>query len=573
MIGPRWLQEAVLLGLLAGGLAGCRPSSPLPPPWFDDVTDAVGLAFTHDAGAVDDRYFMPQSMGSGVALFDFDGDGLLDVYLLNNGGPTGRPNQLFRQTPAGTFVNVSKGSGLDFSAFCMGVAIGDVNNDGYPDVLVTEYGGVRLFLNNGNGTFTDVTAQAGLSNLLWGTSCAFVDYDRDGWLDLVIVNYVDYDPTWACTGPGGAPDFCPPRPFKGTVSRLFRNLGKAAGAGPAVRFQDVSFESGIGKQPGPGLGVVCADFNGDGWPDIFIANDGKPNHLWINQKNGTFKEEALLRGVAVNVLGHAEAGMGVAWGDVNGDGLEDLFVTHLGSETSTLWQQGPRGVFRDRTAHSGLANPARRATGFGTLLADFNHDGALDVVLVNGRVFKGAASAGHDLDPFWSPYAEHNQVLVNDGEGRFRDLSPFNKGPAGFCTTPQVGRGLAVGDIHNTGALGVITTGIAGRARLYRNVVPQRGNWLVIRALDPARRRDALGAEITLRAGGRRWLRTLHASGSYLSSSDPRVHFGLGSVEQIDAIEVLWPDGKPEASKEVFPGGPVNRHLLLERGKGKRSEG
>jgi hypothetical protein len=314
--------------------------------------------------------------------------------------------------------------------------------------------------------------------------------------------------------------------------------------------------------------VVCADFTGDGWPDVFVANDGKPNHLWINQGNGTFKDEALRRGVAVNSLGRAEAGMGVGWGDVNSDGLEDLFVTHLGSETNTLWLQGPRGLFRDRTAVSGMANPARRSTGFGTLLADFDHDGALDAVIVNGRVIKAAAIAGHELGPFWSQYAEHNQLLANDGTGRFRDLSPFNTEPGGFSALAQVGRGLAVGDIHNTGALGAIATGIAGLARLYRNAVPNRGNWLVLRLYDPARRRDSLGAEITLRAGDRHWTRTVSASGSYLSSSDPRVHFGLGAVERYDSIEVLWPDGKPQASKEVFPGGVVNRHLTIERGKG-----
>jgi hypothetical protein len=549
-------------------LSGCRKQSPpQAPPWFEDITDEVGLDFTHDAGPVDERYFMPQSMGSGAALFDFDGDGLLDVYLLNNGGPKGRPNQLFRQLPDGKFVNVSKGSGLDFSGYCMGVAVGDVNNDGKPDVLVTEYGGIKLFLNNGDGTFSDVTRQAGLSNPLWGVSAAFVDYDRDGWLDLVVVNYVDYDPTWSCTGPSGARDFCPPRPFKGCVSRLFRNLGRGGGKG--VRFQDVSFASGLGRVAGPGLGVLCADFNGDGWPDIFIANDGKPNHLWVNQKDGTFKEEALLRGVAVNALGQAEAGMGVGWGDVDGDGLQDLFVTHLGSETNTLWKQDPRGFFRDRTAGSGMAGPVRRGTGFGTMLADFNHDGALDAVLVNGRVFKGPVPAGHELGAFWGQYAERNHVLANDGEGRFRDLSPFNQGPAGFSAVPQVGRGLALGDVRNTGALGVLTTGVAGRARLYRNVAPGRGNWLVVRTYDGARRRDALGAEITLRAGDRRWVRTVQSAGSYLSSSDSRAHFGLGAVERFDVIEVLWPDGKPEASKEVFPGGAVNRHVTLVRGKGR----
>jgi hypothetical protein len=564
MTCSRWLLATVFLGLLTG----CRqaPAPPEVPPWFEEVTDEVGLTFTHDAGAVDERYFMPQSMGSGVALFDFDGDGLLDVYLLNNGGPKGRPNQLFRQRPDGTFQNVSKGSGLDFSGHCMGVAVGDVNNDGRPDVVVTEYQGVRLFLNNGNGTFTDVTRAAGLSNPLWGMSAAFVDYDRDGWLDLVLVNYVDYDPTWSCTGPSGARDFCPPGPFRGTITKLFRNRGQG---GKGVRFQDVSLESGIGRLAGPGLGVICADFNGDGWPDVFVANDGKPNRLWINQKDGTFKDEAVRRGVAVNDLGQAEAGMGVGWGDVDGDGFQDLFVTHLGSETNTLWLQGPRGIFRDRTASSGMGSPVRRGTGFGTVLADFDHDGAPDAVVVNGRVFKASAVEDTELGPFWSQYGEHNHVLANNGAGRFRDLSPFNRGPGGFSATANVGRGLAVGDVRNSGALGVIITGIAGRVRLYRNVVPRRGNWLVVRAYDPARRRDALGAEITLRAARRQWVRTVQASGSYLSSSDPRAHFGVGPVERFDAIEVLWPDGKPEASREVFPGGAVNRHLTVERGKGR----
>jgi hypothetical protein len=567
----RWLPPAALLGLLAALLAGCRkpPTAPVSP-WFEDATTAVGLDFTHDAGPVDQRYFMPQSMGSGVALFDFDGDGLLDVYLLNNGGPKGRPNQLFKQMANGTFQNVSKGSGLDFADYCMGVAIGDVNNDGHPDVLVTEYGGIRLFLNNGNGTFTDVTKQAGLHNPLWATSAAFVDYDRDGWLDLIVVNYVDYDPTWSCTGPSGARDFCAPQRFAGTASKLFRNLGPVEGK--AVRFQDVSFASGIGRVAGPGLGVVCADFNGDGWPDIFIANDGKPNHLWINQKDGTFKEEAMLRGLAVNALGQAEAGMGVGWGDVDGDGLQDVFVTHLGSETNTLWRQGPRGFFRDATADSGMAATARRGTGFGTMLADFDHDGAVDAVVVNGRVFAGSPMAGHELGPFWGAYGERNHVLANDGQGRFRDLSPFNRGPGGFSATVHVGRGLAVGDIRNTGALGMIATGVAGPARLYRNVVPDRGNWLVVRAYDPARKRDALGAEVTLRTAGRAWVRTVQAAGSYLSSNDPRAHFGLGANERFEPIEVLWPDGKMEASKEVFAGGAVNRHITLERGKGQPAQ-
>ena len=284
-----------------------RPADTAGPPqdpWFEDVTEKVGLHFVHDAGPVG-TYFMPQQVGSGAAFFDFDKDGLLDILLLakrwseNRHRPTA--SSASSCSKDGTFEDVSKGCGLDINGHNMGVAIGDVNNDGWPDVLITQYNGVKLFLNRGDGTFADVTEAAGLSNPSWGTSAAFIDYDRDGWLDLVVVCYVDYDPTWPCTGPGGQPDYCAPKTFKGRVSRLFRNLGRqSAATPPSVRFEDVTVKSGLGQLPGPGLGVLCADFDGDGWPDIFVANDGKPNHLWINQKDGTFKEDAVRSGVAYN---------------------------------------------------------------------------------------------------------------------------------------------------------------------------------------------------------------------------------------------------------------------------------
>jgi hypothetical protein len=587
-----------LLIALAGSGCGCQRAVPsLPreeaegPSWFVDITEASGLHFVHDPGPTG-HYFMPQAVGSGAALFDFDNDGRLDIYLLQNGGPSSAStNRLFRQGADGRFVDVSKGSGLDIAGYGMGVAIGDVNNDGWPDVLVTEYGGIRLFLNNGNGTFSDVTKEAGLDNPLWGTSASFVDYDRDGWLDLVVVNYVDYDPARPCASAGGQPDFCPPRQFEGTVTKLYHNLGVARSAErgarsaergdqnelngaprsalraprPAsrVRFEDATIKAGLGRVPGPGLGVVCADFNGDHWPDIFIANDGKPNRLWINQHDGTFKEEAVVRGLAYNALGQAEAGMGVALGDVDGDGEFDVFVTHLTEEMNTLWRQGPKGAFHDRTAAAGLANCRLRGTGFGTQLADFDQDGALDLAVANGRVSRDQRVRETQPGSFWSRYAERNQLFANDGTGRFRDISAQN--PA-FCGTARVARGLACGDLDGDGALDLLVTNIAGPARLYRNVAPGRGHWLLVRAFDPALKRDAYGAEITVQAGGRKFMRWVNPGSSYLSSNDPRAHLGLGPSQRVDAIQVVWPDG----SLETFPGCAADQVVMLCKGKGLR---
>ncbi|HVS35197.1 MAG TPA: CRTAC1 family protein [Gemmataceae bacterium] len=554
------LSRCVLLLIL--GAAGCSPA-PKPtaagdpeqadgPAWFEDVTDAVGLNFVHDCGPTG-SYFMPQAMGSGGA-FIRDNDGTLYVYLVQNAGPDSNSiNRLYRREKDGMFTDVTEGSGLGVKGYGMGVAVGDVNNDGKPDVLLTEYGRVRLFLNLGGGKFEDVTKDSGLDNPLWATSAAFFDYDRDGWLDLVVVNYKDYDPKVECYSPRGDKNFCTPPHFPDVPSKLFHNVTKP-GCRPC--FEDVSLVSNIGKLPGPGLGVVCADFNGDGWPDIFVADDGEPNRLWINQKDGTFKDEAVSRGLAYTAMGKAFAGMGVAVGDTSGSGRLDLFVTHLTSETDTLWKQESAGFFRDRSVESGLTASRWRGTGFGALMADFNLDGALDVAVVNGRVLRGGPAKEPRLG-FWETYAEQNQLFANDGAGKFRDISPANKA---YCGYWNVGRGLACADFDGDGAPDLLVTAIGDRARLFHNIAPDRGHWLKVRAVDPQHGgRDAYGAEVRVRAGGKEQLRVVNPAESYLCSSSPDAIFGLGKTDKVDSIKVKWPDG----AEQEFDGGPADRAVEL----------
>ncbi len=540
------------------------------PPWFVEASEEKGLSFTHDPGKLG-NYFMPEIIGSGAALFDFNNDGRLDLYLIQNAGPESKSaNRLFRQREDGRFEDAGAGSGLEIAGRGMGAAAGDANNDGWIDLLLTEYGQARLFWNNGDGTFTEAAREAGIDNPFWGTSACWFDYDRDGWLDLAIANYVVYSPTRPCSDQGGKRDYCGPQPFPGTVAKLFHNLGPAPPAGATgaararpARFLDVTVPSGLGRLPGPGLGIIAADLNGDHWPDLFVANDGKPNHLLINQKDGTFKEEAVVRGVAYNAMGQAPANMGIALGDADGNGLFDLYITHLTDELHVLYAQDAPGQFTDRTALAGLAAPRWRSTGFGTLFGDFDQDGDLDLAQVNGRV-KFVSGPSEPGKPFLEVYMERNQLFANEGGGRFRDVSPDN-GP--FCGARAVSRGLAAGDIDNDGALDLVVTAVGEKAWLFRNAAPNRGHWLLVRAVDPAAGgRDAYGAEVTVRAGGRRWTALVTTSQSYLCSSDPRAHFGLGSAGSVETVEVLWPDG----ARETFPGRKSDQIAILKKGEGRK---
>ena len=569
----------VILGWLT---AGCRPdgsgseavrdvSPDDAAAWFEDVTAALGVDFVHDAGTPG-TYFMPEAIGSGVAFFDADGDARLDVYLIQNGVPqSGSKNRFYRQEADGKFRDVSAGSGLDIAGRGMGVAAGDANNDGLVDVVVTDYGDAHFFTNLSGGRFEDATRAAGIDNPFWGSSASFFDFDRDGWLDLVIANYVIFSPNRPCTDQAGRRDYCGPQPFPGTAAKLFRNAGarpadggSGPGRPPPVRFEDVTVRSGLARATGPGLGVLCADFTGDRWPDVFVANDGKPNFLWVNRGNGTFEEEAVLRGMALNAMGKTQANMGIAVADVEQDGLLDLYVTHLTDEHHILLRQGPRGYFHDATGAAGLARPVWPSTGFGTVFADFDLDGDPDLAQANGRV-KFTAGPSPPGAPFWDVYRERNQVFENVGGGAFRDVSPAN---AALCGAPAVSRSIASGDFDEDGDVDLLVTRIQERPLLLRNVAARKGAWLTVRAVDDALGgRDMLGAEVIVRAGGKSWLALVQSGQSYLASCDPRVHLGLGAADRVDSITVAWPDG----TEEEFDGGPANRSVTLRRGQGRKT--
>jgi hypothetical protein len=542
------------------------------PPYFEELTDVPGVDFRHACGD-GGKYFMPEQLGSGLALFDYDRDGKLDLFVVQGMPAAAMPkdrattrasptSRLFRQEEYGRFRDVTSDAGLaDDQPYGMGAAVGDINNDGWPDLYITKYGLDKLYLNRA-GKFEDITEAAGTLNPRWGTSAAFVDYDRDGWLDLYVTNYVDYFPSRRCSAASGRHDFCSPIAFSDVPGKLFHNRTGQSPDG-AVRFQDVSLESGIDAKPGPGLGVVVEDFSGDAWPDIYVANDQKANFLWINQRDGRFVEEAIASGAAYDRAGRPQASMGVTCGDVDGDGRGDLFMTHFSGEYSTLYRQLSTGIFEDQTIERGLGGTIP-FTGFGTALADLDLDGDPDLLVANGRVLRkeGAPEAPQDPQAFWIAYAERNQLYVNDGQGDFSESDPATQP---FCQGEHVARGLAIGDLDDEGDLDVVTTEVDGPARLYRNVAPRRGHWLRVKALEPdLGGRDAYGAAVTVQIAGRTLSRTVSPAFSYASSNDPRVHFGLGTAENIVSVSVRWPNG----DVEYFAGGDADRELKLEHGRG-----
>ena len=561
---------ALALGIAT--LPACDRSRPLPtttskrdaapvwsgPPLFVDVTDDARLDVRHRVTA-SGRFVLPEIMGSGLAVFDADGDDDLDILFLDAGETRrkGATNRLFLRGKDGHYTEAPARDGLARADYSMGAAVGDLDNDGDLDVYIGNWGRDTLLLNRGDGTFEDATDRARLSGDAWTTSVALLDFDRDGFLDIYVVRYVDMIDGIDCSAADGRDEYCSPNAFNGVSDALLRNRGNGT-------FEDVSRRIGLRSVAANGLGVIVDDFDDDGFPDVFVANDGEPNQLWINRDGKKFVDEGLGLGVAVNGAGKSEASMGVAVGDVDLDGDLDLFMTHLARESNTLYRRESTG-FVDASYASGLHGPSLRFTGFGTAFFDYDNDGDDDLAVVNGRVTADASRLADvtDADPF-AAYREPNQLFRNDGRGRFEDVSA---GTANGGRNEAVSRGLAAVDLDRDGDLDLVVTNCGGRARIYENrteATASGNHWLRVHARGAKDGRDAIGARIVVRAGKKSWRRTVGSSSSYLTSVADAVHYGLGAANVVDGIDVTWPDG----SKETYAAPQIDTTIVLIHGMG-----
>ncbi len=544
---------------------------------FTERAAETGLVFEHRNGARG-RFFLPEIMGAGAALFDGDGDGDLDAFLVqgsdlepDSGDASGTArflDRLFRNDLAETgelrFVDVTADSGIESTGYGMGVAAADYDGDGRTDLYVTNFGPNRLWRNLGGGRFEDATAAADVDDPRWSVPATFFDHDADGALDLFVANYVDFNrgSHTLCTFGSGEPDYCSPKTYRPEPDRLFRNLGGG-------RFEQTTDRSGLAAGFGNGLGAVPADFDLDGRLDLYVANDGASNHLWMNLGGGRFEDRALFAGAAVNGRGEAEAGMGVDAGDFDGDGDEDLHVTHITGETSTLYLNDGAGLFVDAGMVAGLDTPSLAMTGFGTGWFDFDNDGDLDVLAVNGAVrrldrtgsgaeaaVRRAAATLHERR-----FGQPNQIFRNLGGGRFEDVSLLGGGAFGAF---EVSRGAAFGDVDNDGDTDVLITNNNGPARLMVNLVGQDSGWIGLRLLTRDGGRDALGSLVhVILDDGRRLTRRVRTAMSYASSSDPRVLVGLGDAGVAD-VRVSWLGGTEESFGPLSP----RAYHRLQQGRG-----
>ena len=575
--------------LLAGLLAACHAGGgdPVPPAegpdpgadvateWFVDRAAETGLDFFHVNGATG-RLHPPEATGPGAALLDYDNDGDLDVFLPQGGllspgellvpPPPGAPpgDRLYRNDlevlPDGTrrlrFTEVTASGGIASRGYGQGVASGDYDNDGWVDLYLTGFERNQMFRNNGDGTFADVSVASGTdSPATWGVSAAFVDVDHDGWLDLFVGNYLVY--TLAghlpCVNFRSQPDYCAPSRYPAQQNLFYRNRGDGT-------FEEATAATGLVEVARPTLGIASADFNGDGWIDLFVANDLQENHLWINRGDGTFENRAPLSGVALDASGKAKADMGVDAGDFDNDGDEDLFMTDLTAEGSTLFVNDGTAVFEERSAASGMRAASFEYTGFGAAWFDFDNDGLLDILAVNGLIFQDFDALGSG-DPY--PFDQPNQLFRNAGGGRFDDVTAEAGVVFGLS---EVSRGAAFGDVDNDGDTDVVVANDAGLARLLVNEVGNRRHWIGLRLVGSDGKRDMLGARVVvLRADGSSLWRRARADGSYASANDPRVLVGLGESTEPVRVQVFWPSRRVEEWDDL----PLDRYTTLKEGSGR----
>jgi enediyne biosynthesis protein E4 len=533
------LLAVVYLVPLKSGEVGASVS-PTAPVQFVDITAQSGITWNLKALAPEAKHLI-ETMGGGGGFVDYNGDGLLDIYLIcysQTAQPAGAGklrDVLYRNNGNGSFTDVTESAGIANSMLGMGLAVGDYNNDGWPDLYITGFGASKLYRNNGKGTFTDVTTQAGVNNTRWGTSAAFFDYDNDSDLDLFVCNYLSYDEkNLPCTFYEGKP-YCLIKNFKGSPSRLFHNNGNGT-------FTDVSEKARIANPTGKGLGVVVLDYDNDGRPDIFQANDAAANFLYHNNGDGTFTEVALEAGVAFDPNGSARGGMGVDAEDLDGDGYLEIFVANFSAETNALFHNDKEGLFTEVTNKLGLGTISLPESGFGSRFFDYNNDGLVDLFVLNGHPFEPI----NKLFPE-TTYRERPFLFENTGQG-FRDVAAEHGSP---LKKMYAGRGLAVGDIDNDGDSDLLLMNVGEPPVLLRNDGGNANHWLGIKLVGTRSNRDAVGTKITVTAGGKRRSKQRLAGASYCSASDPRLLIGLGANPKIDEVEIRWPSGQITSLKNV----------------------
>jgi hypothetical protein len=545
--------------LLGAAALSVRAEAPEPPLFVEIPAAASGLTWVHDNAISDNRY-LPETLGPGCAFLDYDNDGWMDIYLVNSGPcdfwkpPKPIRNALYKNNRDGTFTDVTEKAGVAGNTFGMGVAVGDYDNDGYPDIFVTAYGKCILYKNNRDGTFSDVTAKAGLATPGWTTSTVWFDYDNDGKLDLFVCSFVDYGAAhkFECgDNKLGRHYYCIPRIFKGTASFLYHNNGDGT-------FSEVSKGTDIAKSLGKGLGVVATDINNDGRMDLFVANDTVQNFLYVNRGKGQFEEIALQAEVGFSDNGQPRSGMGVDAADLNNDGWQDLFVANVDQEMFSVYQNTKNETFRDVAHANGVAQSTRLLSGWGLKYFDYDNDGAVDLFLANGHP--------DDMIDNYSQQVHYKEPLLLFHQGADGKLVNVSAGAGPVFQKMFPARGLAVGDYDNDGALDVLVANNGGAPILLKNNAAKGRNWLGIKLEGRTCNRDAIGTRITWKAGGKTMHRFKSSGGSYLSSHDPREILGIGAAGKIDELQIQW--AAPSKQVDKFTNLEVNRYVRIVEGKG-----